>query len=91
MEKRKFLETYPDNPLVYGIIREVATTSIQGFKIPGWVKNKTEYKRDYRESFGDFDRGKCLKYFNSFLENEKYKGTLLEDAILLYIDDVKKE
>jgi len=91
IERKKFLETYPNNPLVYDIISEVARISIRGFKIPGWVKNKTEYKRDYRESFGDFDRVKCLKYFNSFLENEKYKGTLLEDAILLWIEDVEKE
>jgi len=90
MEKKKFLETYPDHPLVYDIISEVARISIRGFKIPGRVKNKAEYKRDYRESFGDFDRNKCLKYFNSILKNEKYKGTLLEDAILLCIDDVEK-
>jgi len=90
MEKRKFLEAYPNNPLVYDIVSEVARISVQGFKIPGWIKNKAEYKRDYRESFGDFDRVKYLKYFNSFLKNEKYKGTLLEDAILFWIDDVEK-
>ncbi len=90
MGKRKFLEAYPNNPLVYDIVSEVARISVQGFKIPGWIKNKAEYKRDYRESFGDFDRVKYLKYFNSILKNEKYKGTLLEDAILLWIDDVEK-
>jgi hypothetical protein len=90
VEKRKFLETYPNSPLVYEIIRKVSKIGIQGLDIPPWVKNKFEYRRDYQESFGDFNKEKCLKYFNSFLANEKYKGTLLEDAILLWIDDVEK-
>jgi hypothetical protein len=91
MEKKKFLEAYPNNPLVYDIISKVSRISVQGLKIAPWIKNKAEYKRDYRESFGDFDREKCLEYFNSILGNEKYKGTLLEDAILLNIESVKKE
>jgi len=90
LEKKKFLETYPNSPLVYEIIKEAAKISIQGLDIPPWVRNRSEYRRDYQESFGDFDKEKCLKYFNSFLSNEKYKETLLEDAILLWIDDVEK-
>lgn len=91
VEKKKFLETYPNSPLVYEIIRKVSRIGVKGLDIPPWVvKNRSEYRRDYQESFGDFDKEKCLKYFNSFLSNEKYKGTLLEDAILLWIDDVEK-
>jgi len=90
LEKRKFLETYPNSPLVYEIIKEAAQIGVQGLDIPTWVKNKTEYRRDYQENFRDFDKEMCLDYFNSFLENKKYKGTLLEDAILLWIDDVEK-
>ena len=89
-EKRKFLETYPNSPLVYEIIKEAARIGIQGLDIPPWVKNRSEYRRDYHESFGNFDKEKCLEYFNSFLENEKYRETLLEDAILLWVDDVEK-
>ncbi len=90
LEKKRFLESYPNSPLVYEIIKEAARIGIQGLDIPLWVKNKSEYRRDYQESFGDFDKEKCLDYFNSFLENEKYRGTLLEDAILLWVDDVEK-
>jgi len=90
LEKRKFLETYPNSPFVYEIIKEVARIGIQGLDTPNWVKNRSDYKQDYQESFGDFDKEKCLDYFNSFFENTEYKGTLLEDAILLWVDDVEE-
>jgi len=73
MEKRKFLENYPNYPLVYKTIEFFAYNS---------VHSKPGVEGLYKDE--------CLDFFNSILKNEKYKGTLLEDAILLWIDDVEK-
>jgi len=90
---RKLKEEYPKSPYIpiaMSILEkkkflENYPNSPFVYEIVKWL---AYYSTQSAKGIEGLDEGESLAYFNSFLENNKYKGTLLEDAILLWIDEI---